>query len=115
MYGDASVKSPWTGGLDWRRSRDLGKLVKKSGATTISSNWLVHDPGQATVTSPDWYLKENPAHFHGPEISDLKLKVIPYTVNFEPIMERLIALGVDGIITDDADLLVTVAIRHGLR
>jgi len=30
-------------------------------------------------------------------------------------MERLIGLGVDGIITDDPNLLVKVAIRYGLR
>ena len=101
--------------MDWWRFRDLGKLVSKTGATTVSSNWQVHDPGQGTVSSPDWYLKENPAYFHGPAIPDLKLKVIPCTVNFEPIMERLIGLGVDGIITDDPDLLMSVAIRYGLR
>lgn len=109
------MKSPWTGGLDWWRYQDLGKLVKKAGATTVSSNWQVHDPGQGTVVSNDWYLKENPLYFHGPAIPDLKLKVIPYTVDNEAIMERLIGLGIDGIITDDPDLLVTVAIRRGLR
>lgn len=30
-------------------------------------------------------------------------------------MERMLALGVDGIISDDPDLLIAVAKRHGLR
>jgi hypothetical protein len=78
--------------------------------------WPLHQ-GPYPGSGPDDGLpiKENPAYCHGPRIPDLKLKVIPYTVNFEPVIERLIALGVNGIITDDHDLLVTVAIRHGLR
>ncbi|MGX7828720.1 glycerophosphodiester phosphodiesterase family protein [Actinokineospora sp. 24-640] len=117
-YGDPSVKSPWTGGLDWWRHRDLGKLVRRAGASTVSSNWQVHDPNQGTVTSADWYVRENPAYFHGPTVDDLRrkgIKVIPYTVNDSATMLRLIALGVDGIITDDPDLLVDVAVLTGLR
>ncbi|MCW6004823.1 hypothetical protein K1W54_09520 [Micromonospora sp. CPCC 205371] len=137
VYGDPRVKSPWTGGLDWWRYRDLGRLVRASGASTVSSNWQVHDPAQGTVASPDWYLRQSPAYFHGPTVGKLQdrygLKVIPYTINDEPTMQRLIDLGVDGVIndeptmqrlidlgvdgviTDDPDLLVAVARRNGLR
>ncbi|MFC7616000.1 glycerophosphodiester phosphodiesterase family protein [Actinokineospora soli] len=118
VYGDPTVKSPWTGGLDWWKHQDLAKLVRASGASTVSSNWQVHDPDQGTVASPDWYLRENPAYFHGPEVPRLQrkgLKVVPYTVNDAPTMQRLITLGVDGIISDDPDLLVEVAVRNGLR
>ncbi len=119
VYGNKNVKSPWTGTLDWWKLRDLGKLVDKSGASTVSSNWQVHDPAQGNVSSPDWYLKENPAFFHGPKVQVLQdkydLKVVPYTVDDEPTMERVINLGVDGIISDDPDLLVAVARRAGLR
>jgi glycerophosphoryl diester phosphodiesterase len=119
VYDDPSVKSLWTGGLDWWSSRDLGKLVRESGAGTVSSNWQVHDPNQGIVASADWYLRENPAYFHGPEVPVLQrqydLKVVSYTVNDAAIMQRVIDLGVDGIITDDPDLLVAVAIRNGLR
>jgi hypothetical protein len=38
VYGDPSVKSPWTGGLDWWDTRDLGRLVRTSGASTVSAN-----------------------------------------------------------------------------
>jgi glycerophosphoryl diester phosphodiesterase len=118
VYGDPRVKSPWTGGLDWWKHRDLATLVRAAGASTVSSNWQVHDPHQGTVTSPDWYVREDPAYFHGPRIAQLQrkgLKVVPYTVNDAPTMERLIGLGVDGIITDDPDLLVEVAVKAGLR
>ena len=119
VYGDPSVKSPWTGGLDWWRYRDLGKLVRASGAGTVSANWQVHDPDQGTVASPDWYLRQDPAYFHGPTVDVLQdrdgLKVVPYTVDDPALMQRVIDLGVDGIITDDPDTLITVAMRNGLR
>ncbi|MFC8620329.1 glycerophosphodiester phosphodiesterase family protein [Micromonospora purpureochromogenes] len=119
VYGDPSVTSPWTGGLDWWQHQDLGKLVRASGATTVSANWQVHDPGQGTVASADWYLREDPAYFHGPRVPELQrrygLTVVPYTVNDPAVMQRVIDLGVDGIITDDPELLVRVAVRNGLR
>ena len=117
-YGDPSVKSPWTGGLDWWKYRDLGKLVRAAGASTVSSNWQVHDPAQVPFTSSDWYLRTDPSYYHGPSVSTLQrygLKVVPYTVNDEATMDRVIALGVDGLISDDPGLLVAVAKRAGLR
>jgi glycerophosphoryl diester phosphodiesterase len=110
------VKSPWTAGLDWWAFRDVGELVR--AASVVSSNWQVHDPNQGTVASTDWYLKEDPAIFHGPEVRKLQqksTKVIPYTVNDEPTMQRVIDLGVDGLISDNVDLLLLVAKRNGLE
>jgi len=119
VYGDPSVRSPWTGGLDWWDFKDLGNLVNAAGASTVSANWQVHDPDQPTVTDPDWYLRQDPAYYFGPPVPVLQrrdhLKVVPYTINDERIMQRLIDLGVDGLITDDQDRAVLVARRNGLR
>lgn len=119
VYDDPTVRSPWTAGLDWWRHRDLGRLVREAGASTVSANWQVHDPHQNTVTADDWYQRQSPTYFHGPTVDILHqrygLKVIPYTVDDEAVMDRVIALNVDGIITDDPDLLITVARRAGLR
>jgi glycerophosphoryl diester phosphodiesterase len=118
VYDDPSVKSPWTGGLDWWRFRDLGRLVRAAGAGVVSANWQVHDPNLGHVASDDWYLKEDPAYFHGPPVEGLHdqgLAVIPYTIDDEATMQRVIDLGVDGIISDDPDLLALVAKRNGLR
>ncbi|MFE9202884.1 glycerophosphodiester phosphodiesterase family protein [Micromonospora sp. NPDC007230] len=75
--------------------------------------------GQGTVAAADCYLRQNPAYFHGPDVPTLQrrygLTVVPYTVNDAAVMQRVIDLGVDGLITDDPDLLVTVAVRNGLR
>jgi glycerophosphoryl diester phosphodiesterase len=122
--GDPSVKSTWTGGLDWWRYRDVGRLVQRAGADVVSANWQVHDPGQGTVTPPDpadpafWYQIEDPSIFHGPTVAELQrrgLRVVPYTVDDEATMQRVIALGVDGIISDDVPRLLVVAQRNGLR
>ena len=118
VMGDPSVESPWTGGLDWWDYRDLGQLVNRAKADVVSSNWQVHDPFQGSVVSSDWYAKEDPAIFHGPEVSVLQrhdhLRVVPHTINNEATMQRVIDLGVDGIISDDVDLLLRVAKRNGL-
>jgi glycerophosphoryl diester phosphodiesterase len=78
------------------RSRRAGA---GGGADVVSANWQVHDPHQGTVDSPDWYAKEDPAIYHGPSVRTLQrrgLKVIPYTINDEATMQRVIDLGVDG-------------------
>ncbi len=118
INGDPSVISPWTGGLDWWRYRDLGRLVRAAKADVVSANWQVHDPTQGKVSSPDYYLKEDPSIYHGPPVQALQksgLRVVPYTINDQPTMQRVIELGVDGIISDDPDTLLLVAKRNGLR
>jgi glycerophosphoryl diester phosphodiesterase len=83
--------SPWTAGLD---VDDFGgstpRLVNAAGCTGWSPLYL--DLTDAT-------LKEAQA---------LGLKVIPWTVNEPADMERLIAAGVDGLITDYPDRLRAV-------
>ena len=66
----------------------------------------------------DFNTKEDPRNYHGPPTPVLQrkyhLRVVPYTVDDEAIMQRVIDLGVDGIISDDPDLLGLVAKRNGL-
>jgi glycerophosphoryl diester phosphodiesterase len=118
VYDDPSVKSPWTAPQDWWASRSLATVVDEAGASVVSANWQVHDPDQGHIESADWYLRQDPAYFHGPAVPGLHaagLKVIPYTLDDEATMQRAIDLGVDGIISDDPDLLILVAKRNGLR
>lgn len=116
--GDPSVTSPWTGGLDWWDFRDLGALARAAKVDVVSSNWQVHDPTQSHVDSPDEYLKTDPAIYHGPTVPQLQaggLRVVPYTVNDEPTIQRVIGLGVDGIISDHPERVQLVAKRNGLK
>lgn len=120
VTGDPSVVSPWTNGLNWWDTRDLGKLVRASHADVVSANWQVHDPNQGHVESPnDENLLQDPSFYHGPAVPILqdrdKLRVVPYTVDDEAVMQRVIDLGVDGIISDFPETLQLVAKRNGLK
>ncbi len=118
VVGNPAVQSPWTNGVDWWRYTDLARMVEAAKADVVSSNWQVHDPSQGVVASSDWYAKEHPTIFHGPNVAEIQrrgLRVVPYTINAEATMQRVIDLGVDGIISDDIDRLQLVAKRNGLE
>jgi glycerophosphoryl diester phosphodiesterase len=55
--------------------------------------------------------------YHGPtvpELQDMGLRVVPYTIDDEPTIQHVIDLGVDGIISDYPERLQLVAARNGL-
>jgi glycerophosphoryl diester phosphodiesterase len=89
--------SPWTAGLD---VDDFGGSTPRLVATAACQVW---SPSARDVT-PEWMA----------EAKALGLKVIPWTVNTPTDMERLMALGVDGIITDYPDRLRAVLGAKGL-
>ncbi len=84
--------SPWTAGPRHRRLRRLGPAPRSRRPV-------------AQVWSP---LYRNAKPDDVAAAKALGLKVIPWTVNERADMERLIALGVDGIITDYPDRLRAV-------
>ena len=86
----------WTAGLKIADHGSVPKLVKAAGGAVWSPN------GSALTEA---LLKEAQA---------LGLKVIPWTINNPADMERLIAWGVDGIITDYPDRLRGVMQARGL-
>jgi glycerophosphoryl diester phosphodiesterase len=90
------VPSPWLGGLD---PRDFGgsitRLVKATGAGTWGPDYL----------DLDAQLVEQ-AHALG-------LRVVPWTVNEPPDIERLLAFHVDGMTSDRPDVLRALLERAG--
>jgi glycerophosphoryl diester phosphodiesterase len=83
--------SPWTAGLD---IDDFGGSAPRLVAAAGCSVW---SPNQRNLTAASLA-----------EAQSLGLKVIPWTVNERPDMERLIQMGVAGIITDYPDRLRAV-------
>jgi glycerophosphoryl diester phosphodiesterase len=79
--------SPWTAGLRRADHGAVPRMVKAAGGAIWSPNY--RDLTEALVK----------------EAKDLGLKVLPWTVNDPPDMERLIEWGVDGLITDYPDRL----------
>jgi glycerophosphoryl diester phosphodiesterase len=91
-YGD----SPWTAGIRFRDHGSVPRMVKAAGGAVWSPNF--GDLSREAVK----------------EARSLGLKVVPWTVNHELDMRRMIDWGVDGIISDRPDLLRRVAGEAGL-
>jgi glycerophosphoryl diester phosphodiesterase len=105
-------RSPWLGGID---IDDFGgdplRAIESFGASAFSP---VHGfPQNGKITDPAYrpYVTKSmvdEAHARG-------IKVIPWTVDDEPTMNKLIDDGVDGLITDYPDRLRTVLADRGFR
>jgi glycerophosphoryl diester phosphodiesterase len=90
--------SPWLGGLDVDAfGGSVPKLVQASGARVWSPDYLDLD---AKLVA---------------EAHALGLAVVPWTVNEPAEMRRVLALGVDGMISDRPDLLRSVLDAAGPR
>jgi glycerophosphoryl diester phosphodiesterase len=79
--------SPWTAGFDIQDHGSVPRLIKAAGGHTWSSFW--QDLDAASVK----------------EAQSLGLKVLAWTVNNPADMNRMLDLGVDGVVTDRPDLL----------
>jgi glycerophosphoryl diester phosphodiesterase len=104
--------SPWLGGID---IDDFGgdplRAVKSFGADAFSP---VHGfPQGGKVTDPGYqpYVTEQMVE----QAHSLGIKVIPWTIDDEPTMNKLIDDGVDGIITDYPDRLRQVMAERGFK
>ncbi len=95
---DATGCSPWTAGFDIHRHGDcIASAIKAAGGATWSSNHVEMDAEQV-------------ARCH-----ELGLQVLVWTVNEVQDMREMIALGVDGIVSDYPDRLRDVLQGCGLR
>lgn len=89
--------SKWLAGLDPESfDRSVARLVKATGAGTWGPDYL----------DLDARLVEQ-AHALG-------LRVVPWTVNEPPDMERLLAFNVDGMVTDRPDVLRALLEQRGI-
>jgi glycerophosphoryl diester phosphodiesterase len=94
----------WNAGLERVPGESIAQLVGRLGATVDE------------IAPHARMLVEERSAFPGgtEEIHELGMRVVPWTVNDVPTMERLIELGVDGIITDRPDLLIELCRRKGV-
>ncbi|GAA2452064.1 glycerophosphodiester phosphodiesterase family protein [Actinomadura vinacea] len=105
-------RSPWLGGID---IDDFGgdplSAVRSFGADAFSP---VHGfPQNGKITDPGYrpYVTKSMVD----RAHRLGLKVVPWTVDDEATMEKLMDDGVDGLITDYPDRLRAVMERRGMR
>lgn len=89
--------SPWLGGLDPARFGDsVVRLVQAAGVATWGPDY--EDLNAQRVA----------------EAHELGLRVVPWTVNATADIERLLALGVDGMTSDRPDMLRELLMDKGL-
>jgi glycerophosphoryl diester phosphodiesterase len=104
--------SPWLGGIDIDDfDGDLVAAAHSFGADAISP---VHgSPQNGKVTDANYkpYVTKDMVE----RAHKVGMKVIPWTINDKPTMEKLIDDGVDGIITDYPDRLREVMDERGLK
>ncbi|GAA2088614.1 glycerophosphodiester phosphodiesterase family protein [Actinomadura alba] len=103
-------RSPWLGGID---IDDFGgdpiTAIRSFGADAFSpvhgfpQNGTINDPGYEPYTTKEMVTR---AHRAG-------IKVVPWTIDDEATMNKLIDDGVDGIITDYPDRLRKVMSENG--
>lgn len=89
--------SPWTAGLRFSDHGSIPRMIHAAGGSHWSSFWRELDAGKIA------------------EAQALGLEVLAWTVNDPSEMERLLDLGVDGIVTDRPDMAVKILTRRGVR
>ena len=102
-----SVPSPWLNGIHF----------ENSGGTALDI--LQEAENYVDIFSPSWRLiMPEDSLFLGNTVNELKnngFPVIPWTINRAKAMEKVILLGVDGIITDYPDSLLMVLNKMGIK
>jgi glycerophosphoryl diester phosphodiesterase len=108
LHPGATAPSPWFDGL--QVGADFVRTAAEQGFTAISP---VHgSPFRSGVDDPAYEPFTTPALVE--EAHALGLTVIPYVVDDEATMRRLVRTGVDGLITNRPDLLRGVLASEGL-
>jgi glycerophosphoryl diester phosphodiesterase len=92
----AAQPSLWTAGVQFGEHRSVPRMVKAAGGRI----WSVYfgDVDGAKVQ----------------EAQSLGLKVLVWTVNDAPTMERMLDLGIDGLVTDRPDIARKVFAARGI-
>ena len=88
--------SPWTAGFQFKTYGSVPRMIKAAGGSHWSSFWRELDASQ---------VKE--AH-------SLGLKVLAWTVNDHKVMNEMLDMGVDGLVTDRPDIAREVLQARGI-
>lgn len=102
--------SPWLAGLDpsgWSGPDEVVAAAASVGADALCPNWQW--PADGNPVAPGGQLDRpllDAAHAAG-------MPVIPWTVNDPEQIERLVRLGVDGLVSDFLDRMVAALRRQG--
>ena len=106
---DSDGSYPWLGGVnvtddDWVSAAASIKAGILSPVHGLKSNFTVNSPGYKP-----WVTKERVDQAH-----ELGMKVIPWTVDYEVTINKLIDDGVDALISDYPERVMWIAKQRGL-
>jgi glycerophosphoryl diester phosphodiesterase len=106
LLASDTLAPEWLNGID----------PKTAGGTSL--DLLRAARAYVDLYSPDWRLiaPGGPGYLGSrvEEIQAAGFRVVPWTVNSRRRMEKLIGLGVDGLITDRPDVLIALLEEHGI-
>jgi glycerophosphoryl diester phosphodiesterase len=88
--------SPWTAGFQYKVHGSVPRMIKAAGGSHWSSFWRELDAGQVK------------------EAQSLGLKVLAWTVNDRKVMNDMLDMGVDGLVTDRPDIARDVLRARGI-
>ncbi|KAM3092778.1 glycerophosphodiester phosphodiesterase family protein [Phormidesmis sp. 146-35] len=105
LLSQARIASPFLAGFDFKRYHgNIAALVKETGFIDRYS------PNFETLIPESRHFIQSVQ-----EIQKAGFPVIPWTVNDATKMQRLIDLGVDGLITDYPNVLINLLRKRGMR
>ena len=105
LFAGDTLGGEWHAGLERQPGETISELLGRLDA-------------QIDDFSPNWRELFDRADRPADGIAAFRskgMRVVPWTVNDPSAMERLIELGVDGIITDRPDLLIELCRRRGIE
>jgi glycerophosphoryl diester phosphodiesterase len=88
--------SPWTAGFQYKVHGSVPRMIRAAGGSHWSSFWRELDAGQVK------------------EAQRLGLKVLAWTVNDRKVMNDMLDMGVDGLVTDRPDVAIEVLKARGI-
>lgn len=88
--------SPWTAGFQYKVHGSVPRMIRAAGGSHWSSFWRELDAGQVK------------------EAQRLGLKVLVWTVNDRKVMNDMLDMGVDGLVTDRPDVAIEVLKARGI-
>lgn len=96
LMRNSAAGSPWTAGFDYAPYRSVPKMIKAAGGSHWSSFWRELDADKVR------------------EAQQLGLQVLAWTVNDKRVMNQMLDMGVNGIVTDRPDLAIEVLTQRNI-
>ena len=97
LMRNSATGSPWTAGFAYAQYGSVPEMIKAAGGSHWSSFWRELDAGKVR------------------QAQQLGLQVLAWTVNDKRVMNQMLDMGVNGLITDRPDLAIEVLTQRKIE